>query len=99
MPNFLHRRQRKSLLYFGVPLLFLLLLLLVVAAVCFHYRHELRLQKLHDLSPEAILEKVNPMTKPNMARLEIIVEDQLRMDYSKVLGSGAFGVVYKVGKF
>jgi len=40
---------------------------------------------------------MNPEARPDLSQLRIIVESELKMS-PKPLGTGAFGIVYKVSK-
>ena len=91
---FIFRRNRNAI-YAGSAIAAILAILIFVAFCCFSYRRKWQLQKnLNELPPDIILGPINPDAKPNMARLRLIKEDELRR--GGILGSGAFGIVYKV---
>lgn len=69
------------------------LLFLVIAATSGYLRW--RCQRLSPyLQPQDEIFEMNPDAKPNLARLRLIVETELRR--GGILGSGAFGAVFKV---
>jgi hypothetical protein len=90
----MHTQRQQSVLLIAFIVGSLIVALLVVALCAYTYRKRWYVQKkLHEL-PIDEMTYINPDAPPNMARLRLINEDELKK--GTVLGSGAFGVVFQV---
>lgn len=78
--------------WIGLIIAFLLISAFVIAFVIYRYHREL---KNYRVPPIPDFEPIDPDAKPNMSQLNIISVGNLWRS-PKVLGSGAFGIVYGV---
>jgi hypothetical protein len=88
-------RQKRKDVMIAVTITGLALLLIVFGLVAYLWRR--RYKAASYLQPRDEKFEMNPDAKPNLARLRLILETELRR--GELLGSGAFGDVYKVRSF